>query len=296
MVGVAGGHCLSFEAISLDLRQWPASLASLPPPSRLTLSVRPTPHAAHSGELTMPALRKPPRATETLGPEIPKTSPGLSRFRRQGVPARWGDPARGIPRQNAHSSRKPQAGTPTGAPCPLPLPKEVQEGGSRPEGGVGSRLEGGRGPGSWGQEASLGNTAGPPNEPGPLAFSHSCGGQTAQNKSTEGVKNEFKRPFFNSFLPFSWWVFRPREKKFYPPPSLQTWSQPCATAAPASSSDTPPLPLISSKNRPPSHLLGHLLPFPPEHKTKKISETSTKFLAFWTAEALSVPKSRIAVR
>ena len=83
--------------------------------------------------------------------------------------------------QSAHSSRRPQAGTPSRAwtPCPLPLPKviEVQEGGgSRQEGGrPGSKR--GRGPGSWcssgctGQEAWEYHEPGPPNEPGPLAFS-----------------------------------------------------------------------------------------------------------------------------
>ena len=100
---------------------------------------------------------------------------------RLGVPARWGDPARGYSgSQTAHSSRKPRAGTPSraGTPCPLPLAEEVQKGGGVPaRRGVRARR------GVWvpargilrcirGQEAWEYHEPGPPNEPGPIAFSH----------------------------------------------------------------------------------------------------------------------------
>ena len=65
---------------------------------------------------------------------------------RQRVPPRQRVSARGIPTSNAHSPRKPRAGTPSRArtPCPFPFPKRCRGGGSRTEGG--SRLEGGSGP------------------------------------------------------------------------------------------------------------------------------------------------------
>ena len=54
-------------------------------------------------------------------------------FRRgDGVPARWGDPARGIPAPKpptARESHDPRPPLELGVPGPLPLPKEVQEGG-----------------------------------------------------------------------------------------------------------------------------------------------------------------------
>ena len=81
--------------------------------------------------------------------------------------------------QTAHSSREPRAGTPSRAdPLPLALPKEVQKGGegSRPEGGVPARR--GVGVPARGilrpipcQAVWEYHEPGPPNEPGPLAFS-----------------------------------------------------------------------------------------------------------------------------
>ena len=66
---------------------------------------------------------------------------------RQGVPARWGDPARGIPTvkpptlQESHEPGPPLE--PRGTPCPFP--KRCRRAGGVP--GPGSK--GGKGPGSW---------------------------------------------------------------------------------------------------------------------------------------------------
>ena len=60
---------------------------------------------------------------------------------RQGVPARWGHPARGIPTAKPPTVR--ESSSRAGTPYPLPLPKEVQKGGRGPGRRGGSRLEGG---------------------------------------------------------------------------------------------------------------------------------------------------------
>ena len=78
--------------------------------------------------------------------------------------------------QTAHSSRKPQAGTPSRAGTPVPFPlKEVQEWGGGVPAGRGSRRRGVGVPArgvlrsARGQEAWEYHEPGPPNEPGPLA-------------------------------------------------------------------------------------------------------------------------------
>ena len=82
--------------------------------------------------------------------------------------------------QTAHSSRKPRAGTPSraGTPCPLPFPKRCRRGGGVPAGrgvparrGVGVPARGILRPIRC-QAAWEYHEPGPPNEPGPLAFSH----------------------------------------------------------------------------------------------------------------------------
>ena len=95
----------------------------------------------------------------------------------QGVPARWGDPARGIPTPKPPTVRENHEQGPPLEPGPLapcPLPKRCRGGGRSVTGS-----KGGRGPGSKGgflrpvrgQEAWEYHELGPPNEPGPLAFS-----------------------------------------------------------------------------------------------------------------------------
>ena len=105
---------------------------------------------------------------------------------RQGVPARWGDPARGtrkFPRPNRPRFRKATSRDPLLRRDPLPL--AASQRGAEGGGGEGPRLEGGglparRGAGVpargilrpiRGQEAWEYHEPGPPNEPGPLAFS-----------------------------------------------------------------------------------------------------------------------------
>ena len=98
---------------------------------------------------------------------------------RQGVPARWGDPDRGIPTPKPPTIRESHDPLEPG-----PLPKEVQEGAAvlagrgRPSSREGG---GGRGPSSWcdSSSACTGSRrvgiprAGSPQLGGPLAFSHS---------------------------------------------------------------------------------------------------------------------------
>ena len=102
---------------------------------------------------------------------------------RQGVPARWGDPACGIPTAKpptVRESREPGPPLEPGplAPCPSQRGAEGGEG-SRPEGGVPARR--GVGVPARGilrpircQAAWEYHEPGPPNEPGPLAFSQCC--------------------------------------------------------------------------------------------------------------------------
>ena len=86
--------------------------------------------------------------------------------------------------QTAHSSRKPRAGTPVepGPLAPCPFPKRCRGGGGVPAGrgvparrGVGVPARGILRP-IRGQEAWEYHKPGPPNEPGPLAFSHDSPG------------------------------------------------------------------------------------------------------------------------
>ena len=99
---------------------------------------------------------------------------------RQGVPARWGDPARGIPTAKPPTVRESHKPGPPLEPGPLALVPSQRgaEGGegSRPEGGVQAQrgvgvpargvLQPIQGQGAWEY-----HEPGPPNEPGPLAFS-----------------------------------------------------------------------------------------------------------------------------
>ena len=67
---------------------------------------------------------------------------------RQGVPARWGDPARGIPTAKpptVRESHKPGPPLEPGPLAPCPFPKRCRRGRGVPagRGGGGSRLEGG---------------------------------------------------------------------------------------------------------------------------------------------------------
>ena len=90
--------------------------------------------------------------------------------------------------QTAHSSRKPRAGTPSraGTPCPLPFLKGCRRGGGVPAGrGVPAR----RGVGVPARRILRPIAAweyhepGPPNEPGPLAFSQKKKHPKARNRA-----------------------------------------------------------------------------------------------------------------
>ena len=99
---------------------------------------------------------------------------------RQGVPARWGDPARGIPTPKPPTRRDSHKPGPPLEPGPLALPPSQRGAGG---GGVPGRkgVPARRGVGVpargvlrpvRGQEAWEYHEPGPPNEPGPLAFPH----------------------------------------------------------------------------------------------------------------------------
>ena len=67
---------------------------------------------------------------------------------RRGVPARWGDPARGIPTAKVLTVREGHEPGPPLEPGPL-APCPLRRGAEFPAGRGGPGSKGGRGPGSW---------------------------------------------------------------------------------------------------------------------------------------------------